>query len=91
MGEGRVLGRAPDDCDEDQEEPSPPPNGAKTEDRTAQGVGTGQANSGSRGTSCSGRRLVSEIGVLPTAERFCRVPSMFDSLGVQVPYTTRWR
>jgi hypothetical protein len=24
----------------------------------------------------------------PTAKRFSRVPSMFDSLGVQVPYTT---
>jgi hypothetical protein len=24
----------------------------------------------------------------PTAKRFCCVPSMFDSLGVQVPYTT---
>jgi hypothetical protein len=24
-------------------------------------------------------------------ERFSRVPSMFDSLGVEVPYPTRWR
>jgi hypothetical protein len=26
--------------------------------------------------------------LLPTAERFSRVPSMFDSLGVEVPYPT---
>ena len=25
---------------------------------------------------------------LPTAKRFSRVPSMFDSLGVEVPYPT---
>jgi hypothetical protein len=33
-------------------------------------------------------RLLVELMLLPTAKRFSRVPSMFDSLGVEVPYPT---
>ena len=31
---------------------------------------------------------VFSVMLLPTTERFSRVPSMFDSLGVKVPYPT---
>jgi len=31
---------------------------------------------------------VFSVMLLPTAERFSRVPSMFDSFGVKVPYPT---
>ena len=57
------------------------------EDSTAQRAGTSDERSQSRSGEWL-RPTLAEIAVFPTAERFSRVPSMFDSLGVQVPYTT---
>ena len=43
----------------------------------------------------NGKQKVSEnnrpYATTATAKRFSCVPSMFDSLGVKVPYPTRWR
>ena len=85
MGKGRALGRVLDGRDGEGVRPSTLPSR-----RIARRGASGQAGSEVRvgGASHRGRRLVSEIGVLPTAERFSRVPSMIDSSGVQVPHTT---
>src|SRR5262245_30997328 len=77
MGKGRVLGRVPDA----REVKNRAEADAELDHAGAEHGAAVQATSEARvdGTSCRGRRLVNEVSVFPTAERFCSPPHFTQS------------